>query len=82
MILDEAAMAPEHRTFSVPPEPLQRAGRYLEIGRCLVGVEEGRAPLGAVGSLDFIVVHMPVIPMRGDRGSADRDTGHAGADTA
>jgi hypothetical protein len=32
--------------------------------------------------LDFIVVHMPVIPMRGDRGSADRDTGHAGADTA
>ena len=82
MILDEAAVAPKHRAFSAPPKPFQRARRYLEIGGGLFCVEEGRATLGAVGSLDFIVVHMSVIPVRGGCGSAGCDTGHAGADTA
>lgn len=82
MILNEAAVTPEDRTLSVAPKPLQSAGGYLEIGRSLIGVEERRTPLGAVGSLDFVVVHMLSIPMRGGRRSADRDTGHAGRGTA
>lgn len=82
MILDEAAMTPEDRPFAVAPKPLEGAGGYLEIGRSLISVEERRAPLGAVGSLDFVVVHMPGIPMRGGRRSAGRGTGHAGGDTA
>lgn len=78
MILDEAAMTPEDRPFAVTAKPLEGAGGNFEIGRSLVGVKERRTPLGAVGSLDFVVVHMPGIPMCGGRRSAGRDTGHGG----
>src|SRR3546814_3622371 len=56
MILDKPAMTPEDRPLSCTPEPLQKTARHLEVGSGLVGVEEGRAALGAVRSRDFIVI--------------------------
>src|SRR3546814_18735420 len=45
MILDEAAVTAERRSLAGAPQPLQRLGRDLQIGRGLVGGEEGRAAL-------------------------------------
>src|SRR3546814_5400669 len=52
----DLAMTPEDRPLSCTPEPLQKTARHLEVGSGLVGVEEGRAALGAVRSRDFIVI--------------------------
>src|SRR3546814_19399321 len=56
MILDKPAMTPEDRPLSCTPEPLQKTARHLEVGSGLVGVEDGRAALGAVRSRAFIVI--------------------------
>src|SRR3546814_18657582 len=58
MILDEAAVTAERRSLAGAPQPLQRLGRDLQIGRGLVGGEEGRAAIGAARALDVaFMVH-------------------------
>src|SRR3546814_17550060 len=57
-MLDEAAGTAERRALAGAPQPVQRLGRDLQIGRGLVGGEEGRAALGAARALDVaFMVH-------------------------
>ena len=82
MILDEAAMAAEYRPFALDAQTLEEPARDLEIGGCLVGVEEGRSALGAVGPLDRIVAVHGDTRCPNERLAAAPDIAFAGRDTS